>query len=646
MPGIPTDLAVHHLNVDPRFKPVKQKKRSFAPESNEVIKKEVGKLLESQIILKVYYPTWLANPVLGYHLIKMIEEDREKTSFITEEGIYCYRTMPFGLKNAGVTYQRLVNKLFQNQIGRSMEVYVNDMIVKSRTDRQLVPDLREILGILRESRMRLNPKKCTFGVRSGRFLGFLVSRDRIRANSDMFQTIMDMAPPRSVKEVQRLTGRMAALNRFLSRSAVRGLPFFRVPKAPKDFQWTEECQRAFADLKAYLAELPTLTAPEQGETLFLYLSACNETVSAVLVREDRGVQRPIYYVSHALQGPETRYTPAEKLALALVHAARKFRPYFQAHSIIVVTDQPLRQILAKPEVSGRMTKWAIDLAKHNIGYQPRTAIKAQVLADFFAEGASLTLTELSSPREDAGPNEPWVLFVDGVSSKEGSGAGLLLISPTGEELTYALRFDFPASNNEAEYEALLPGLRIAHQMGITAIKVRSDSQLVVLQVRGEYEAKEEVMKKYLAKVQKAIALFDTFKIERVPRSQNKRADALSKLESSSFAHLNKEVLVEVVKQKSIDQVQILAIDSSATWMTPLVNFLSSGALPENKIETSRIQLRAAKCRGTGTEMPRLPGARPTAPPASSGNDPHPQSLALRSMGDRPFGSFPPSPGEI
>nr|XP_027118756.1 uncharacterized protein LOC113735999 [Coffea arabica] len=498
----------------------------------------------------------------GYHQIEMAEEDREKTSFVTEEGTYCYRTMPFGLKNAGATYQRLVNKLFQNQIGRSMEVYVDDMIVKSRTDPQLIPDLREVLNILRESRMRLNPKKCTFGVRSGRFLGFLVSREGIRANPDKLQAIMDMAPPRNVKE---------------------------------------ECQKAFAELKAYLTELPTLTAPDQGETLFLYLSACNEAVSAVLVREDRGAQRPVYYVSRALQGPETRYTPAEKLILALVHAARKLRPYFQAHSIVVLTDQPLHQILTKPEVSGRMTKWAVKLTEHDLSYQPRTAIKVQALADFLAEGASLTLTELVPTPTDAPTEDPWVLFVDGASSKEGSGAGLLLTSPIGEELTYALRFDFPASNNEAEYEALLTGLRIAHQMSITTIRVRSDSQLVVLQVRGEYEAKDEIMKKYLAKVREAVASFGTFEIERVPRSQNKRADALSKLASSSFAHLSKQVLVEVVKQKSIDQIQVLAIDSSATWMTPLVNFLSSGALPENKIEARRVQLRAAKyayVRGT------------------------------------------------
>ncbi|XP_071924926.1 uncharacterized protein [Coffea arabica] len=206
----------------------------------------------------------------------------------------------------------------------------------------------------------------------------------------------------------------------------------------------------------------------------------------------------------------------------------------------------------------------------------------------------LTLTDLVPTPKDTSTEEPWVLFVDGASSKVGSGAGLLLTSPTGEELTYALRFDFPASNNEVEYETLLTGLRIAHQMGITAIRVRSDSQLVVLQIRGEYEAKDDVMKKYLAKVREAVALFGTFEIEQVPRSQNKRADALSKLASSSCAHLSKEVLVEVVKQKSIDQVQVLAIDSSATWMVPLIDFLSSGALPENKTEARRIQLRAAK----------------------------------------------------
>nr|XP_027102744.1 uncharacterized protein LOC113723988 [Coffea arabica] len=439
MPGVPTELAVHRLHVDPGVRPVKQKKRSFAPERKEVVRGEVSKLLEAKIVKEVYYPTWLANPVLvkkeekvwrmcvdftdlnkacpkdcyplpridqlvdstagyeifcfldafkGYHQIALDEEDQEKTSFITEDGTYCYVTMPFGLKNACATYQRLVNKLFKNQVGRNLEVYVDDMLVKSRTQEQFISDLREVFEVLRSSRMRLNPKKCTFGVRSGKFLGYMISREGVRANPDKIKAIMDMAPPRNIKEVQRLTGRMAALNRFLSKSAVRGSPFFKALKGGRQFEWSLECQKAFDELKEHLARLPALTSPELGETLFIYLVAGEGAISAVLVREENKVQKPVYYVSRALQGVEARYSAVERYVLALGHAVRKLRTYFQTHPVVVMTDQPLKQILSKPESSGRMVKWAVELSEYDLGYQPRTAIKAQALADFIADGVS------------------------------------------------------------------------------------------------------------------------------------------------------------------------------------------------------------------------------------------------------------------
>nr|XP_027076063.1 uncharacterized protein LOC113699918 [Coffea arabica] len=444
MPGVPTELAVHRLQVDPSVRPVKQKKRSFAPERKDVVKGEVGKLLEAKIVKEVYYPTWLANPVLvkkeekawrmcvdftdlnkacpkdcyplpridqlvdstagyeifcfldsfkGYHQIALDEEDQEKTSFIIEEGTYCYVTMPFELKNAGATYQRLVNKLFKNQIDRNLEVYVDDMLVKSRTQDQFISDLREIFEVLRSSRMRLNPKKCTFGVRSGKFLGYMISKEGVRANPDKIKAIMDMAPPRNIKEVQRLTGRMAALNRFLSKSAVRGSPFFKALKGGRQFSWSPKCQKAFDELKEHLARLPALTSPELGETPFVYLASGEGAISAVLVREEDKVQKPVYYVSRALQGVETRYSAIERYVLALVHVARKLRTYFQAHPVVVMTDQPLKQILSKPESSGRMVKWAVELSEYDLGYQPRTAIKAQALADFIADGVSFGLNE-------------------------------------------------------------------------------------------------------------------------------------------------------------------------------------------------------------------------------------------------------------
>ena len=166
----------------------------------------------------------------------MDEENQEKTSFIIEYGTYCYVTMPFGLKNAGATYQRLVNKLFKDQIGRNMEVYVDDMLVKSRTQEQFIADLREIFDALRSSRIRLNPKKCTFGVSSGKFLGYMISKDGVRSNPNKVKAIMNMASPRNIKEVQRLAARMVALSRFLLKSAVRGFPFFKVLRRGPQFE--------------------------------------------------------------------------------------------------------------------------------------------------------------------------------------------------------------------------------------------------------------------------------------------------------------------------------------------------------------------------------------------------------------------------
>ena len=154
----------------------------------------------------------------GYHHIGMSEEDREKMACYTDQGVYCYITMPFGLKNAGATYQRLVNRILKDQIRRNVEAYVDDILLKSRTTSDVLFDMREVFNIFRGSKMRLNPKKCVFGVTSKKFLGYLVSRRGIEANPDKVKAIQDMSPPRNLRDVQRLTGRLAALNRFLSQS--------------------------------------------------------------------------------------------------------------------------------------------------------------------------------------------------------------------------------------------------------------------------------------------------------------------------------------------------------------------------------------------------------------------------------------------
>ncbi|XP_072073832.1 uncharacterized protein [Arachis hypogaea] len=321
--------------------------------------------------------------------------------------------------------------------------------------------------------MKLNPDKCAFGVQSGKFLGFMLTCRGIEANPEKCQAVLNMRSPKTVKEVQQLTGRLAALARFLPRIAHRSHHFFKNLRKQQEFNWTEECEKAFTELKAILSAPPILQTPEAGKPLYLYLSITDQAISSALVTEAGKQQHPVYFVSKSLQNAEVRYPKIEKLALALVTTARRLRHYFQSHTIVVRTAQPLRQILTKPELAGRLIKWSIELSEYDIQYQSRGAIKSQALADFIAE---LTTEEQDSE------NNIWTLYVDGASNSKGSGAGILIEDKHGTWFEQSLQFTFHASNNQAEYEALIAGLRLAHTMGIAHLNVKCDSLLIVQQV--------------------------------------------------------------------------------------------------------------------------------------------------------------------
>ena len=397
MGGVYLAVITHKLNVNPSFKPVKQKRRIFYSKRQKAINEEVGKLLQAKAIKEVEYPEWLANVVLvkkendkwrlcidftdinkacpedsfplpridlivdatvghelliymdaflGYNQINMDPSDQEKTLFVTGQGTYCYQVMPFGLKNAGATYQRLVNRMFQKQIGTFMEVYIDDMLVKSIKEKLHITHLAETFQVLRSYNMKLNPDKCAFGVSSGKFLGFIVNNRGIEAKLDKIKVVLDMLPPLNVKNIQRLTGRIATLSRFVSRANEKWRPFFQVLK--KAFQWDAHCQEAFTALKTYLSSPPILVSPFEGELLTLYLAISDFATSVALVREQDRVQQPVYYCSRALRGAKERYPKMEKLILALVTTSRKLRPYFQAHIVEVPTEYPMKQILHKP----------------------------------------------------------------------------------------------------------------------------------------------------------------------------------------------------------------------------------------------------------------------------------------------------------
>ncbi|CAL2247795.1 unnamed protein product [Prunus armeniaca] len=502
MPGISPDVISYKLSISTAHKPVRQKCRSYDAERYEAMRAEVDKLKAIGFIREATYPVWLANSIMvrkarggwrmcqdytdlnkacpkdsfplpridqlvdataghellsfmdaysGYNQIFMDPADREHTAFITDRGLYCYNVMPFGLKNAGATYQRLVNGIFPKYIGGIMEVYVDDMLEKSRTAGDHLENLALMFGILKDYRMRLNPAKCAFGVSSGKFLGFMISQRGIEANPEKIKAIIDMETPKTQKDIQSLTGRVAALTHFISKATDKCVPFFKALKGGKHhITWTPECDQAFQNLKNYMSQAPLLSKPLPGEVLLLYLSASNTAVSSVLIRKLEKAELPIFYVSKALQSAELRYPPLEQLALALVVSARRLCPYFQAHGITVLTNQPLRQVHQKPETSGRLVKWAIELGEFDIQFKPRPAEKGQAVADFIFELTPPALSEPSSP--SAIPLAPekvdterfntsvplWILHVDGSANQQGCGAELVLTTPDGNKIEYAL----------------------------------------------------------------------------------------------------------------------------------------------------------------------------------------------------------------
>uniref|UniRef100_A0A2N9HMF9 RNA-directed DNA polymerase n=1 Tax=Fagus sylvatica TaxID=28930 RepID=A0A2N9HMF9_FAGSY len=530
-PGVSSNLACHSLAIPSDAKPVQQRRRKLAPERSEIVMEEVGRLLAAEVIRPVLISDlvikhsggaeeeWEVENQLvdsaaghdrmsfldafqGYHQIPMALSDQEKTSFITPRGAFCYKVMPFGLKNAGATYQRMMTTMFGDHIGKTVEVYIDDI---SWVTSSVVEELRLI--------------------------------------PNQISALISLEEPKNTKQVQRLTGMIAALNRFISRSADKCRPFFRLLGKKRKFLWDKDCSVAFQNIKAYLSSPPCLSIPSPGEPLYLYLA-------------------------------ESRYLPLEKVALALIRAAKKLPQYFQATTVTVLTDLPLKALLQCSDFSGRITRWGVQLGSLGVEYKPRTSIKGQVLADFVAEfqgkdsedGPTNSLeSEISSV-----PTE-WRLFVDGASNAMGSGAGVVLISPEGLIIEQAVRLNFWASNNEAEYEAFLIGLKCARRLGADRLRVFCDSQLVVNQISGEYQARDERMALYLRAVKNSMSKFEFIQVEQIGREHNSHADILAKLATAKETDMERTVTVEVLDSPSPQNVELDVFSIArpvASWMDP------------------------------------------------------------------------------
>jgi hypothetical protein len=327
-------------------------------------------------------------------------------------------------------------------MGRNAKAYIDDIIVNTQESHTFIEDLEETFANLRKVNIKLNPTQCAFDVLSGKLLGFLVSHRGIEANPDKVKAIEEMRPPRNLKEMQCLAVYMAALGRFIARSGEKALPFFKLMKRTRKFDWTLEADKAFAELKKYLTSPPIMVAQTFREPLLLYIVATPRTTSAVLIveqdtkviakeeidppclgappegeaaipsvpheelpaatsstepllqsdapdlREEKTpedttkVQKPMYFVSMVLRDMRERYTMQQKLLYTLLIASRKLRHYFQGHPIKVVTDRPLETILRNPNVTGRVAEWAVELQPFEISFETNKVIKSKALAEF------------------------------------------------------------------------------------------------------------------------------------------------------------------------------------------------------------------------------------------------------------------------
>nr|AAM44870.1 Putative gag-pol precursor [Oryza sativa Japonica Group]AAP51854.1 transposon protein, putative, unclassified [Oryza sativa Japonica Group] len=372
----------------------------------------------------------------GYHQISMAKEDEEKTAFIT----------PFG-------------------------AYVDDIVVKTKASDSLIDDLRETFDNLRRYRLMLNPEKCTFGVPSGKLLGFLVSGRGIEANPEKIKAIENMKSPTRLKEVQKLTGCMAALS-------------------------------------------------------------------------------------------------------------RKLRHYFQAHRVTVVSSFPLGEVVRNKDVVGRVAKWVVELSQFDIYFMPRTIIKSQVLADFVVDW---TMPDNRSDNQI--DNETWTMAYDGALNSQGAGTGFILTSPSGDQFKHAIHLNFRATNNTAEYEGLLAGIRAAAALRVKRLIVKGDSKLVTNQVHKDYKCSNPELSKYLTEVMK-------LEKRREPLEPGTFLDVLTRPSVKEASGEDSPVAPDTTSGATEAERAVADIETTDDWRTPLIKFISSEELPEDDAEAEKISRKA------------------------------------------------------
>ncbi|KAI5344820.1 hypothetical protein L3X38_012697 [Prunus dulcis] len=665
MPGLDRQLVEHKLPIKDGYLPVKQARRRMSMDTELKVKEEIERLLKAGFIRPAIYADWLANivPVLkrktgavricvdyrnlneaspkdeypmpmadmlidgaahnqmlsfmdgnaGYNQIMMAEQDIHKTAFMCPGhiGAFEYTVMPFGLRNAGATYQRAMNSIFHDMIGHSLEVYIDDVVIKSPEEGNHISSLRKAFLRMRQHKLKMNPKKCVFGVQAGNFLGFLVHQRGIEVDKNKAKSIMEALPPRNKKELQSLLGKINFLRRFISNSAGKIQPFSSLLRLKQEqtFKWEEQHQQAFQEIKDYLSNPPVLSPPKRGRPLKLYVSASEVSIGSLLVQDNKeGKEQAVYYLSRTLTEVERRYSAIERLCLALYFTAIKLRHYMLPHTIYIIAKTDLiKYMLTRPMLRGRIGKWTLALTEFTLRYVPQKAVKGQAVADFLADHPGEEIENMDS-LDIANANlltrahvclnnpiysihlTPWKLYFDGSKTDKASGAGVVLEEPLGIRHCYSFQLDFQCTNNRAEYEALIIGLEMLVELGIQSVEILGDSMLVLKQIAGEYKCLSPSLAVYLVAARNLLTEFREATWEHIPREENFAANELAQV--ASGIQMPEDCVQRIIKigRKSLPSVLTRGMEIEVNsalitkddWRGPIMTYLQYPTLPSER----------------------------------------------------------------
>nr|XP_027127753.1 uncharacterized protein LOC113743866 [Coffea arabica] len=606
MPGIFTDIVVHRLPTDPNFLPVKQKplpKKSGEVrvcvdyrDLNKACPKDDFSLPNIHILLDntaAHEIESFGDYFAGYHQILMAEKDREKTFFITSWGTFCYRVMPFGLKNVGATYQRTMTTLFHDMIHKEMEVYVNDIIIKSKR----VEDLKKLFERLRRYNLKLNPAKCAFGAPVGKLLGFIVSKKGIEIDPAKIKAIRDMSIPKTQKDVKSFLGKINFIGRFIAQLTSTSEPLFKLLKRDAPMDWNENCQQAFDKIKNYLLNPPVLMPPQPGRPLIMYLSVLDEAVGCVLGQHDGSgrKEQAIYYLSKKFTAYETNYSFLERSCCALVWAAQKLRHYLLGYTTYLIScSDPLQYLLEKSIPTGHMAKWQMILSEFDIVFTTQKTVKGQAIADHLAKNPR---DDDYQPLHTYFPDEEilfvgaiedmseqylgWRLFFDGASHSFGAGIGAVLVSPEGKHYPATTKLRFPCTNNMAEYETYFFGLKMALDMEIKDLIAFSDSDLLVHQTLKQWVTRDSKIILYHCNLLSLANKFRNLELRHIPRTHNAFADSLATL-SSMIQHPDELVIEPRQIQLQNRPAHCLVterVSDGCSWYNDVKKFMKTGSYP-------------------------------------------------------------------